>query len=74
MRTDFYTKTMLTIIAACLMWLCLGGPTLLTPVNAQDRAGRVYLSGWVDSKGYIKPFPFSGNENPAPLPVIDPQK
>ena len=71
MRIDVYTKTVLTIIAACLMWLSLGGAALLTPVNAQDTAGRVYLAGWVDSKGYIKPFPFSGNENPAPLPIIE---
>ena len=62
MRTDLYTKLMLTIIAACLVWLCLGGPSVLTPLRAQN-ANRVYLAGWVDDGGYDKRFP----NNPLPV-------
>jgi hypothetical protein len=35
MQTDCYTKALLTIIAACLMWLSVGGPRLLPSVHAQ---------------------------------------
>lgn len=34
MRVDAYTKVILTIIAACLVWMCLTG-ALTTPVAAQ---------------------------------------
>jgi hypothetical protein len=34
MRVDAYTKAVLTIIAACLLWMCVTGATL-TPVAAQ---------------------------------------
>jgi hypothetical protein len=34
MRVDAYTKAVLTIIAACLLWMCVAG-TVLTPVAAQ---------------------------------------
>ena len=35
MRADRYTKVVLTIIAACLVWLSLGGPQILSAVHAQ---------------------------------------
>ncbi len=34
MRVDAYTKAVLTVIAACLVWLCVTG-AVLTPVSAQ---------------------------------------
>jgi hypothetical protein len=52
MRTDRYTKIVLTIIAACLVWLSLGGPQLLTSARAQtpspitpDRPFKTLISG-----------------------------
>jgi LEA14-like dessication related protein len=30
-RIDFYTKAVLTVIAACLVWLCLGGVLRTAP-------------------------------------------
>jgi hypothetical protein len=55
MRIDLYTKTVLTVIAACLVWMSLGGPSLLTPVSAQapTTSGyqRVLVAGWVDNTG-----------------------
>ena len=46
MKTDLYTKTVLTIIAACLVWICLGGPSLITPVQAQRQLQDVVIAGW----------------------------
>lgn len=36
MRTDRYTKVILTIIAACLIWLSVGGTRLLPSAQAQS--------------------------------------
>ena len=55
MTVDRYTKVVLTVIAVCLVWLSLGGPSLITPVNAQG--DRVYLQGWIDERGAFRPFP-----------------
>jgi hypothetical protein len=47
MTIDLYTKSVLTVIAACLVYLCLGGPSLLTPVEAQIQTPmEVVISGW----------------------------
>lgn len=66
MRIDWYTRTVLTAIAACLMWLCLN--SIATPAEAQS--GRVIIAGWVDDRGttYKLPRRDSGTES-APLPV-----
>ena len=64
MTVDRYTKAVLTVIAVCLVWLSVGGPSLITPVRAQDDA-RVLLRGWVDDTGRAIAFP-------APPPLADP--
>jgi hypothetical protein len=73
---DRYTKLVLTVIAICLVWLSLGGPSLITPVSAQN--DRVYLAGWIDEGGAFRPFPAVpgiGKPQPgkpipsAPLPI-----
>ena len=51
MSIDRYTKTVLTVIALCLVWLSLGGPSLLPVVGAQQGATEVVIIGWRDSKG-----------------------
>ena len=56
MSVDRYTKAVLTLIAVCLVWLSLGGPSLITPVNAQA-GDRVILAGWVDESGRFLSFP-----------------
>ena len=56
MTVDRYTKVVLTVIALCLIWLSVGGPSLMTPVSAQDD-GRVLLRGWVDENGRVMSFP-----------------
>jgi len=72
-RTDVYTKLMLTIIACCLVWLCLTGAFPITALEAQTPSApdRVLLAGWVDSNGYVRTFPPVGsNINPLPVAVV----
>ena len=58
MSVDRYTKLMLTVIAACLVWISLGGPSLITPASAQgDITDQVPLRGWVDETGNVVRFP-----------------
>ena len=56
MAVDRYTKLVLTVIAVCLVWLSVGGPSLIAPVSAQT-GDRVVLAGWVDEKGLVVKFP-----------------
>ena len=56
MIVDRYTKAVLTVIAACLVWLSVGGPSLLTSVSAQSSGERVLISGWVDGDGTVRPL------------------
>lgn len=46
MRIDLYTKSVLTVIAACLVYLCLGKPSVLTTAQAQAQPSRVIIAGW----------------------------
>jgi len=62
MRIDLYTKTVLTVIAVCLVWIALGGPSVLTAVQAQGTAVQnVRIVGWGSS---------GGSSRELPLPVI----
>ena len=56
MAVDRYTKAVLTVIAVCLVWLSLGGRSLITPVSAQNE-NQILLRGWVDEKGTVVKFP-----------------
>jgi hypothetical protein len=55
MAMDRYTKLVLTVIAVCLVWLSVGGPSMITPVSAQ--ADGVLLRGWIDESGAVISFP-----------------
>ena len=63
MSVDRYTKLVLTVIAVCLVWLSVGGPSLITPVKAQDDP-RVLVRGWVDQNGRVMLLP-------AAPPILD---
>ena len=76
MMMDRYTKAVLTVIALCLVWLSVGGPSVLPVTNAQSgEPERVYLSGWIDERGFIHRFPTAWwaakGESPAALPTHD---
>ena len=45
MRIDAYTQTLLTIIALCLMWLCVRDTSLLSAAHAQPAAQEVKIVG-----------------------------
>jgi hypothetical protein len=78
MPTDRYTRTVLTIIAACLVWLCAHVPGL--PVNAQPRtpplsgepAQPVVIVGWgtLDSQGKISLTTSGARDNPTTDPNV----
>ena len=67
MNIDRYTKTVLTVIAVCLIWISLGGPSLLTPVAAQNNVQDVAIVGW-------KQGDFLHQLQVKPLPVATPAR
>ncbi len=62
---DRYTRVVLTVIALCLVWLCVNG--MPQRVQAQSGAQPVLLAGWVDGSG--RPWQLANGNNVAPLPV-----
>lgn len=71
MKTDRYTKTILTIIAASLLWISMGGPSMLTTVQAQAEPQRVYIAGWIDASGAQHSLTNRANGRTIGLPVYD---
>ena len=73
MSVDRYTKLVLTVIALCLVWLSLNGPTLITPVTAQVDRQSVYIAGWVGADGKVRQFAQANRGGPIidPIPVWD---
>lgn len=74
MKVDLYTKVILTIIAATLLWQVFYTHGVTT-VLAQDRTpSRVVVVGWEDPQGYVYRLP-GGDRNlmnsGLPIPVID---
>jgi hypothetical protein len=70
MKTDLYTKAVLTVIAVCLVWMCVNGltPTALAQKPAPQPA-RVIL---VDEKGNALHTSegFRVNLGTQPLPIM----
>ena len=76
MAIDRYMRAVLTVIAVCLLWLSVGGPSLIVPVNAQTN--RVYITGWIDQDGAYRSCPRPAGQaatepgkavTPSPLPI-----
>jgi hypothetical protein len=70
MRIDFYTKAVLTVIAACLLWIAIGGPSLLPAVQAQNGVQNVRIVGWGNGSSTVADVQVVGWRAPLPLPVI----
>jgi len=78
MSIDSYTKAVLTIIAACLVWLCAASAAL--PLRAQQQAPAlaaapaqpVVIVGWgtLDAQGRVKLTMNSDRANPASDPNL----
>jgi hypothetical protein len=72
MRIDDYTKFVLTVIAVCLVWLSLGGPSRFTVAQAQmagTTGERVLISGWVDGSGKVHTLRDAEGANVPGVPV-----
>jgi hypothetical protein len=79
MRIDVYTKAVLTVIALCLVYLCIDRAASGSPVQAQEGQfqrqllQRVVIAGWLDSEGRERRLPGTIPNNatgPRPLPVF----
>jgi hypothetical protein len=71
MRIDFYTKTVLTVIAVCLVWIAIGGPSLIPAAQAQGSAiQNVRVVGWGNGSSAVADVQVVGWRAPLPLPVI----
>ena len=81
MRIDLYTRAVLTVIALCLVYLCIDRASVASTVQAQSQEGqfqrqllqRVVIAGWLDSEGQERRLPgdVPGNvKGPRPLPVF----
>jgi hypothetical protein len=67
MRIDAYTKTLLTIIALGLMWLCVRATSLLADAHAQPAVQAVKIVGIELGEGVNK-LPISLQEIYVPNP------
>ena len=68
MKIDLYTKGVLTVIAACLVYLCLGKPAFMPTAHAQTEPTKVLIAGWVDFNG--RSHAFSEGDPSSALPVV----
>jgi len=63
-KTDLYTKVVLTVIAACLLWLCVNNVTFVPAAQAQ---GAIALPGQVTivevAKNVVMPVAITGITN-----------
>jgi hypothetical protein len=67
MRIDAYTQTLLTIIALCLMWLCVRDTSLLSAAHAQPAVQEVKIVG-IDLGNGVNKLPISLQEIYVPNP------
>ena len=70
MTIDLYTKTVLTVIAACLVYLCLGRPAVVPAAQAQDQPSRVVIAGWEPGPLRVFVAGWDGRFDGGPVPVV----
>lgn len=56
-----------TVIALCLVWMSVGGRSILPVVDAQQGSTDVVVAGWRDANGQVWPLPATEGANPGPL-------
>lgn len=77
MKVDPYTRLILTVIAAALLYLCVVLTPVGTPLSARqfhrDPPTHVVIEGWVDDGNLLHALPRrdSGQRGPLPLPVYE---
>jgi hypothetical protein len=72
MNTDFYTKAVLTVIAACLVWICVNSMTPSAQAQTAPAPGQPMRVMIVDEKGtpLYTTQGFRVNFGTQPLPVF----
>ena len=70
MKIDIYTKGVLTVIAACLVYLCLGKPAITATAHAQAEPTKVVVAGWVDFNGITRSFAAGDRGNALPVVAV----
>ena len=71
MRVDLYTKVVLTVIAMCLVWLCLDRSQVSPVAHAQNEYQRMVIVGWQTANGEYVNFPnVDRGTRSAGLPVL----
>jgi hypothetical protein len=73
MRTDLYTKLVLTVIAFCLVWICFRDVNLSTPVEAQPRPQEVVISGVRTRSGFLPVSIRQSEQLPVTISSVSPQ-
>jgi hypothetical protein len=68
MKIDRYTTVVLTIIAACPVWMSLGGPSLVTTAHAA-LPSVVYIAGLWDLDNTPHTFYTQGKPTDLAVPV-----
>jgi hypothetical protein len=68
MKIDIYTKGVLTVIAACLVYLCLGKPAFVSTAHAQGQQTHVVIDGWSYGTNNFVMQPLQ--DNPLPVRVV----
>jgi hypothetical protein len=66
-KPDLYTKVILTVIAACLVWLCVSNVNFVSPAQAQGAGipGQVTIVGI--SKEVVLPVGIAATKSPVPV-------
>lgn len=83
MRVDVYTKGVLTVIAGCLVWMCVNGVMPVagaqaarpepTPVVLVDAKGTpIYTSEGLRVNLSVRPLPVIVNNAPLPVSIANP--
>ncbi len=67
MRIDLYTKVILTVIATCLVYLCVGGLSLSSVAHAQRDTENVIVAGWIDADGNRHALPHADKTHALPV-------
>ena len=57
MKVDLYTKAILTVIAATLVWQAFSAHAVTTVLAQDPTPSRVVVVGWEDHDGYVYRLP-----------------
>ncbi|HEY3244552.1 MAG TPA: hypothetical protein VGM03_14500 [Phycisphaerae bacterium] len=68
-KPDWYTKAVLTVIALCLVWICVKDVSLVAPAQAQITGGQGQVTIVGVSKEVVLPVSIVAKPNAPAVPV-----